>query len=72
MIGTKRSWLLLSTPEPLVGGRNFDPVSRTLKKHTGPNELTDTVEKDIKGFAEMAIAEDEERRKQDLVSLFSV
>lgn len=54
------------TPEPLVGGRNFDPISRTLKKRTNADELEDTVEKNVKGLAEMIIAEDEEKRQQEL------
>lgn len=58
-----------STPEPLVGGRNFDPISRTLKKRTNADELEDTVEKNVKGLAEMIIAEDEEKRQQELVRL---
>ena len=56
-----------STPEPLIGGRNFDPVSRTLKKHVTVAEMEDTVENNVKGLTEKIIAEDEERRQQELV-----
>lgn len=56
-----------STPEPLIGGRNFDPVSRTLKKHTTVAEMEDTVENNVKGLTEKIIAEDEEKRQQELV-----
>ncbi|TEB26572.1 mRNA splicing factor [Coprinellus micaceus] len=54
------------TPEPLIGGRNFDPVSRTLKKHTTVAEMEDTVENNVKGLTEKIIAEDEEKRQQEL------
>ncbi|KAF8559670.1 mRNA splicing factor, partial [Imleria badia] len=47
--------------------RNFDPETRTLKKHTQNERLTqDTVEKDVQGMAEKIIAEDEQRRVQEL------
>ncbi|KAF5315539.1 hypothetical protein D9611_004871 [Ephemerocybe angulata] len=54
------------TPEPLVGGRNYDPISKTLKKRTPGEEIEDTVEKNVKGLAQMIIAEDEEKRQQEL------
>lgn len=48
--------------------RNFDPETRTLRKHTQNERLTqDTVEKDVEGMAEKIIAEDEQRRAQELV-----
>lgn len=47
--------------------RNFDPETRTLRKHTNADEVEDTVEKAVEGLAEKIIAEDEERRKQELV-----
>lgn len=47
--------------------RNFDPETRTLKKHTKATEEDDTVEKAVDGLAEKIIAEDEERRQQELV-----
>lgn len=48
--------------------RNFDPETRTLRKHTQNGILTqDTVEKDVEGMAETIIAEDERRRAQELV-----
>ncbi|EAU88781.1 hypothetical protein CC1G_01154 [Coprinopsis cinerea okayama7 len=52
--------------EPLIKTRNFDPVSRTLKKYDGDVEMEDTVEKKVKGLAEQIIAEDEARRQQEL------
>ncbi|TFK30108.1 mRNA splicing factor [Coprinopsis marcescibilis] len=52
--------------EPLFKARNFDPLSRTLKKRDNDVEMQDTVEKKVAGLAEMIIAEDEERRKQEL------
>lgn len=48
--------------------RNYDPETRTLKKHSKNDVLTtDTVEKTIEGVAEMIIAEDERQRAQELV-----
>jgi hypothetical protein len=50
--------------------RNFDPETRTLVKHSKvADENEDTVEKNIEGLADMIIAEDEEKRNQELVSL---
>ncbi|KIJ69082.1 hypothetical protein HYDPIDRAFT_123148 [Hydnomerulius pinastri MD-312] len=47
--------------------RNFDPETRTLRKHTQNAAITeDTVEKNVEGMAEMIIAEDEQRRAQEL------
>ncbi|KAG1770396.1 mRNA splicing factor [Suillus placidus] len=47
--------------------RNYDPETRTLKKHSKNNVLTtDTVEKAIEGVAEMIITEDERQRAQEL------
>lgn len=52
----------------MLRNRNFDPETRTLRKHTQNGRLTeDTVEKNVEGMAEMIIAEDEERRAQELV-----
>lgn len=48
--------------------RNFDPETRTLRKHNAAEEQEDTVENQVKGLAEKIIAEDEERRNQELVS----
>ncbi|KAI0934662.1 hypothetical protein AcW1_006111 [Taiwanofungus camphoratus] len=61
------------TQEPIIKHRTFDPESRTLKKH-GPTddvEMEDTVEKKVEGLAEAIIAEDAERRAQDL-DLFNI
>lgn len=49
--------------------RNYDPQTRTLRKHDNADDQDDTVEKNVEGLAERIIAEDEERRMQDLVSL---
>ncbi|KAG1789427.1 mRNA splicing factor [Suillus plorans] len=47
--------------------RNYDPETRTLKKHSKNDVLTtDTVEKDIEGVAEKILAEDERQRAQEL------
>ncbi|KDQ60903.1 hypothetical protein JAAARDRAFT_124325 [Jaapia argillacea MUCL 33604] len=58
---------------PVIGGRNYDPETRTLRKRTlGEDvEMEDTVEKNIAGLAEQIVAEDEERRAQDL-DLFNI
>lgn len=54
--------------EPVLNTRNFDPETRTLRKRTQQDvELEDTIEKNVEGLAERIIAEDEERRAQDLV-----
>ncbi|PFH54153.1 hypothetical protein AMATHDRAFT_443 [Amanita thiersii Skay4041] len=51
----------------LLKSRNFDPGSRTLRKHNREDDfMQDTVEKDVAGLAERIIAEDEERRAQEL------
>ncbi|RDB21401.1 Coiled-coil domain-containing protein 12 [Hypsizygus marmoreus] len=54
--------------EPIIKNRNFDPESRTLRKYDPKNDviMEDTVEKDVAGLAEKIIAEDEERRAQEL------
>ncbi|KZT39724.1 mRNA splicing factor [Sistotremastrum suecicum HHB10207 ss-3] len=59
--------------EPVtISQRNFDPVSRTLRKHAAAEDaIEDTVEKDVAGLAEKIIAEDEERRAQEL-DLFNI
>ncbi|KAJ3770760.1 mRNA splicing factor [Lentinula raphanica] len=51
----------------IIKNRNFDPESRTLKKHAGSEDVEmDTVEKKVEGLAEQVIAEDEEKRAEDL------
>ncbi|EGN95549.1 hypothetical protein SERLA73DRAFT_186625 [Serpula lacrymans var. lacrymans S7.3] len=51
----------------VIRNRNFDPESRTLRKHTRNDPLLeDTVEKNVEGMAQMIIAEDEQRREQEL------
>lgn len=47
--------------------RNFDPASRTVKKRTQADNIEDTIEKNVEGMAAMIIAEDEQRRAQELV-----
>jgi cwf18 pre-mRNA splicing factor len=47
--------------------RNFDPETRTLRKRDPTDALEDTVEKNVEGVAEQIIAEDAERRQQELV-----
>jgi coiled-coil domain-containing protein 12 len=55
--------------EPVIKNRNFDPATRTLRKHDQTEDamMEDTVEKNVDGLAENIIAEDEERRAQELV-----
>ncbi|KAK0233786.1 cwf18 pre-mRNA splicing factor-domain-containing protein [Armillaria fumosa] len=52
----------------IIKNRNFDPESRTLKKRSRQEdvEMEDTVEKNVEGVAELIIAEDEQRRAQEL------
>ncbi|KAI0317582.1 mRNA splicing factor [Amylostereum chailletii] len=60
------------TQEAVLTMRNFDPETRTLRKRN-PNDMetADTVEKDVEGLSEKIVAEDEERRAQDL-DLFNI
>ncbi|KAF8334221.1 uncharacterized protein EI90DRAFT_3145106 [Cantharellus anzutake] len=51
--------------------RNYDPETRTLRKHGATDEEKDTVEKAVEGLAEKIAAEDEERRAQEL-DLFNI
>ena len=54
--------------EPVIKNRNFDPESRTLKKHTANDVvMEDTVENQVKGMAVEIIADDERQRAQELV-----
>ncbi|KAI6127777.1 mRNA splicing factor [Pisolithus croceorrhizus] len=47
--------------------RNFDPETRTLRKHTLNGAITgDTLEQDVDGMAEKIIAEDEQQRAEEL------
>ncbi|KAI0807891.1 mRNA splicing factor [Fomes fomentarius] len=59
--------------EPVIKHRSFDPTTRTLKKRTHDEdvEMDDTVEHQVDGLAEKIIAEDAERRAQDL-DLFNI
>ncbi|KAG7092720.1 hypothetical protein E1B28_009050 [Marasmius oreades] len=54
--------------EPILKSRNFDPATRTLKKHTRDDDtqLEDTVEKNVRGLAEQVINEDEKKRGEEL------
>jgi len=56
------------TEEPVLANRNFDPETRTLRKHQANVEIEDTLEHNVKGLAERIIAEDEAKRAQDLVT----
>ncbi|KAG6837270.1 hypothetical protein H0H93_012275 [Arthromyces matolae] len=49
-----------------VKGRNFDPETRTIRKHNPLEPLEDTVENNVEGLAEKIITEDEVRRAQEL------
>lgn len=53
--------------------RNYDPDTRTLRKRgkDEENDNDDTVEKNVEGLAEQIIKEDEEKRKEELVSNIS-
>ncbi|CAL1705282.1 unnamed protein product [Somion occarium] len=59
--------------EPVIKHRTFDPETRGLKKHTPEDDVVmeDTVEKKVEGLAEKIIAEDAERRAQEL-DLFNI
>ncbi|EMD38065.1 hypothetical protein CERSUDRAFT_113210 [Gelatoporia subvermispora B] len=57
--------------ESVIRHRLFDPETRTLKKHGEDVEMQDTVEKKVEGLAEQIIAEDAQRRAQDL-DLFNI
>ncbi|KAJ7272028.1 cwf18 pre-mRNA splicing factor-domain-containing protein [Mycena haematopus] len=64
-----RLHVVFSAAEPVIKNRNFDPESRTLKKRpiiSDDVEMEDTVERDVAGLAEKIIAEDEDRRAQEL------
>ncbi|KAI0006187.1 mRNA splicing factor [Russula compacta] len=52
--------------EPILANRNFDPKTRTLRKHQSNVEMEDTIEHNVKGLAEQIITEDEAKRAQDL------
>ncbi|KAF5389830.1 hypothetical protein D9757_003586 [Collybiopsis confluens] len=56
-----------SSGQGIIKNRNFDPESRTLKKHTANEDVEmDTVEKNVEGLAEQVIREDEEKRAEEL------
>ncbi|CCM04402.1 uncharacterized protein FIBRA_06579 [Fibroporia radiculosa] len=59
--------------DTVIKHRTFDPERRTLKKHTPDDDVVmeDTVEKKVEGLAHAIIAEDAERRAQDL-DLFNI
>lgn len=52
--------------QPILANRNFDPQTRTLRKHKTAVESEDTIEHNVKGLAEQIIAQDEAQRAQDL------
>lgn len=51
-----------------MANRNFDPETRTLRKHQANVDMEDTLERNVRGLAERIIAEDEAKRAQDLVT----
>lgn len=58
----------MNSAEPTLSTRNFDPATRTLRRRDHEDdENEDTVEKNVAGLAEKILAEDEERRAQELV-----
>lgn len=58
----------MNSAEPTLSTRNFDPATRTLRRRDQEDdENEDTVEKNVAGLAEKILAEDEERRAQELV-----
>jgi len=57
----------MNSEESIIKGRNYDPVSRTLRKRARDDDMEqDTIEKEVEGLAEKIIAEDETRRAQEL------
>ncbi|KAI9458267.1 mRNA splicing factor [Russula earlei] len=52
--------------ESVLTNRNFDPETRTLRKHQPNVEMQDTLEHNVKGLAEQIMTEDEAKRAQDL------
>jgi hypothetical protein len=70
--GTQKVWSGPSSGDanqPVLINRNFDPETRTLRKHQTNVEMEDTLESNVKGLAEEIIAEDEAKRAQDLVTV---
>ena len=58
----------LASRKPFVfKQRNYDPETRTVRKRAIGEGEEDTVETAVEGLAAKIIAEDEERRAQDLV-----
>ncbi|KAJ8461863.1 hypothetical protein ONZ45_g18143 [Pleurotus djamor] len=57
-----------SDNQPVLKGRNFDPVSRSVRKHQSDDDVNmeDTIEQNVQGLAEKIVNEDEERRAQEL------
>ncbi|KAF9792369.1 mRNA splicing factor [Thelephora terrestris] len=58
---------------PLIKNRNFDPETRTLKKRGNDEdvEMEDTLERNVEGLAEQIVAEDAQKRAQEL-DLFNI
>jgi len=66
------SWFSEETGPLQLKHRNFDPSTRTVRRHEGVGVETgddneDTVEHAVQGLQERIIAEDEERRAAELV-----
>ena len=53
---------------PQIKQRNFDADARKVIKKKDVTEEEDTVEKQVAGLADLIIADDEEKRKEELVS----
>ncbi|KAG8733708.1 hypothetical protein FRC11_003863 [Ceratobasidium sp. 423] len=51
---------------PQIKQRNFDPNARKVIKKKDVAEEEDTIEKQVAGLADMIIADDEEKRDQEL------
>ena len=68
-VGTELIRAASGDANPVLVNRNFDPETRTLRKHQTNVEMEDTLESNVKGLAEEIIAEDEAKRAQDLVTV---
>ena len=57
-----------------ISQRNFDPLTRTLRKYDRSDAVNegDTVEKNVVGVADQIIAAHEETRVQELVGIKSI
>jgi hypothetical protein len=60
--------MLMSRSHFTFKQRNFDPETRQLRNRERDEAGDDTVEKAVQGLAESILKEDEEKRKEELVS----